>query len=196
MPLPRVPRERVVDAAPVALVLILLSAIDGVPIYAPASMLHIWLWLRHPRSKSRYLIFACVAAIPFGLFVVFPLTDYGGRMGTSHIPSILITFTSAGILPILYRLLSRCTLTDNQNPINNDQSKKSRAGISDLLALSLLCAVTLAIVRLPRDQIGWDYAPSWDLVATLVFSAVGLVAMRLQARSNYTFAFALSLIHI
>lgn len=62
-----------IDAVPVALVLILLSMIWFVPAGAPLSMLHIWLWLRHPRSKSRYTIFMMVLILYLGLFVAFPL---------------------------------------------------------------------------------------------------------------------------
>ena len=197
MPFLRIPRERVVDAVPVALVLILLSLAGAVPVAAPASMLHIWLWLRHPRSKSRYLIFAAVVGLVLTVFVALPLfanhlvsENRGMMFFTGHIPTMLMAFSAAGILPILYRLVSRCSLTAGGESTSQRNDDQSRAGISDLLALSLLCAIVFVIATISEDQFRWHHGPGWDLVTTLVFSAVGLIAMRLNARCSRATAFA------
>ena len=200
MSLFRVPRERVIDAVPVALVLILLSMIWFVPAGAPLSMLHIWLWLRHPRSKSRYAIFSLVLILYLGLFVAFPLVcvyldsyNAGRTMSitpTSEIAMHLVIASSAGILPILYRMISRCTLSVRGEANPKYDPKSSRGSISDLLALSLLSAIAFFAVRIPRDKIDWDHSPVFDLISTLTFSAVGLFAMRWNARGSRDSGFA------
>ncbi|WP_044303291.1 hypothetical protein, partial [Rhodopirellula sallentina] len=153
----RVPRERVVDAVPVALVLILFSLVVVVPLAVPVCMLHLWLWLRHPRSRSRYLIFACVSGLILGLGGALPLIGnlvYSHTSGgdavlahVGHVPMMLMVFSAAGILPILYRLVSRCSLTSRreialtEHPVEPQLDGQSRAGIFDLLALSTMCAI-------------------------------------------------------
>ncbi|GAB5512962.1 hypothetical protein [Rhodopirellula baltica] len=200
MPFLRVPRDRIIDAVPVALVLILMSVAAFIPIAAPASMLHLWLWLRHPRSKSRYSLFGGIVGTVMTIGVVLPLigNHFYSQNGdgdeilihTGYIPMLLIAFSAAGIPPILYRLLSRCSLTTSGDSPQRESVDESRTGISDLLALALLSAIVLFVLRMPREQLKWHNAPTLDLVTTLVFSIVGLIAMRINARCNRSVFFA------
>lgn len=195
MPLPRVPKERIVDAVPVALVLIVLSVAWVFPPGAPISMLHLWLWLRHPRSKSRYAIFAAVMCLYLGIFVVGPmLLTYMESMNTGSptflgyfsrdIAMHLMIASSAGVLPIFYRLISRCSLVYQGEMTEHADESESRAGISDLLILSFLFSIVFIVARLTKDSINWWHAPTWDLITTWVFSIVGLIAMRVGAKGN------------
>ncbi|MCA9136557.1 MAG: hypothetical protein KDB00_07355, partial [Planctomycetales bacterium] len=119
MRLPRIPQDRVIDAVPVALALILISVAWFLPAAGALSMLHIWLWLRHPRSKSRYLIFVAAMSLYLGVFVAAPLViafaetlTYGKAVAhTPYVAKYLMSAAATGILPIMYRLMSRCSLT-------------------------------------------------------------------------------------
>ncbi|MEO9593221.1 hypothetical protein [Rhodopirellula bahusiensis] len=196
----RVPRDRIIDAVPVALVLILMSVAAFIPIAATASMLHLWLWLRHPRSKSRYILFGGIVGTVMTIGVVLPLigNHFYSQNGdgdeilihTGYIPMLLIAFSAAGIPPILYRLLSRCSLTTSGESTQQKGVHESRTGISDLLALALLSAIVLVVLRMPREQLKWHDAPTFDLVTTIVFSIVGLIAMRINARCSRSIFFA------
>ena len=202
----RVPRERVVDAVPIALVLILFSSIAVVPLVVPVCMLHLWLWLRHPRSRSRYLIFACVSGLVLGLGAALPLIGnliYSHTSGgdallvhVGHVPMMLMVFSAAGILPILYRLVSRCSLTSRRElasdaaSVDAHSDSQSRAGISDLLALSTMCAIVFVVAGASRESYRWYHAPIWDLAITLMYSLVGLIAMRINAQCSRSMMFA------
>lgn len=149
MSLFRVPRQRVADAVPVAIVLILLSVAVDVSTAAPATLLYFWFWLRHARGKLRYLIFSCVIGIFLGLAVAAPLivyhlmsrTDAGYYVSLNHIQMALMVFSTAGIQPIIYRLYSRCSLTASGESSGENKPSEYRGGISDLFALTLLCAI-------------------------------------------------------
>ncbi|MEO1525470.1 MAG: hypothetical protein AAFX06_08535 [Planctomycetota bacterium] len=183
MPLPRVPKDRVVDAAPVALVLILLSL--PVPLALPMAMLHLWLWLRHPRSLSRYLIAGFV-------LLLTPLTLIAQEKRMHEWPAYLIAISATGILPILYRLVSRCSLTygDANEPTN--QESESRGAISDLMSLSFLTALVFIALQAPAN---YRYEePFVRLVVALMLSATGLLGMRFAGHRRIVSTFLTTLV--
>ncbi|TWU08565.1 hypothetical protein [Stieleria varia] len=193
MRLPQVPKDRVIDATPVALSLILISLLQDAT-YVGLALLHLWLWLRHPRSKSRYWVFAAAVSLYLGHFVGLPLLiDYVGKINSpfkcdawQRVSMYMLIASATGILPIAYRLISRCSLTYRGEQQDDDDASDSRAGISDLIFLSLLCAVALFSARIP--EFAWDYywSPSHTLLVTLYYSALAIAAMRMGASGSRT----------
>lgn len=196
----RVPKDRIIDAVPVALALILLTFSRMIPPAAPLAMLHVWLWLQHPRRASRYVIAVAFMALYLGLTVGMPLfmiwlsdpqpmPNFKGFiatdvMGTSVVPMHLVSAAGTGIIPILYRIFSRCSLTYAGQSDDPDSKTSSRTGILDLLVLSLLFAVVFISIRVPKEVFDPFQSPVIDFGIAILFSVISIAAMRFNARGT------------
>ena len=192
-------RQRFVsDFFPLAFLLILFLLAFVIPIMVPACLLHIWLWLRHPRTRRHYLVFAGLMAVPVGLFIILPSVGNAiyardghgseGLIRTRYLPGMLMMLAGAGVVPILYRFVSSSVL----GPVlPADRSQNSpRAGIVDGLALIVLCAVIWTATQIIDDPSRYDYSPLWSLIATVVVSLLSIAAMRINARCSRAQMFA------
>ncbi|TWU38304.1 hypothetical protein [Novipirellula artificiosorum] len=190
-----IPKDWVVNAAPIAGICILL----GFGFFPIAfSLLHVWLWLRHPRSRSRYLI----AAIPIGIvvlilcFMIFlsylDSLSMGGPVLQVHMKEDALQLVGAiaagGLIPILYRLFSRNSLAYVGESDPGDRSGPSRGSIADMLFLSAFFAltlVTLQSVDVDTDRMFNYWGQATDPVAMAIAGSVaGIVSMRLISRSS------------
>lgn len=189
-----IPKDRIIDAAPIAAICILLVIPYAFPI--AFSLLHVWLWLRHPRSRSRYLIAATVTLVyvllTIGLaFVVdqMEIASYGFSSVRRQIrifaPAIIGAIAAGGIFPILYRLISRNALAYLDDSRDLAKSQQSRGSIADILFLSICCAVTFVVLRMEDYDFDGLYSPRStvdNISITLASSIAAVVALRLMSR--------------
>jgi hypothetical protein len=178
-----------VDAAPIAFIVTLLCAHEFVPFVVPGSLLQVWLWLRHPRARSRYLIAIATILLLFLNQWGDEIWEYCLLCMTSEYPRLLLdsyeiyppvsALAAAGVVPILYRIVSRnsFSFSGDEHALNQRQS---RGGITDILFLSLFAALIFLFVR---DE--WDRRFAFRYVEVpMLFSLGAIVSMRLLAHGQ------------
>ncbi len=153
-------QRRIVDVVPAACIITLLCCrID----YVGISLLQGWLWLRHPRTTSRYAIAVVivllwlVVLIGSGVFTeLFDQFVYGLKADLddefNEIMYAAIVFASTGLVPITYRLISRRSLRMQADELAG--TSKSRGSIADILCLTAFFATVFVLLR--QDNISSD----------------------------------------
>lgn len=183
----RVPKHRVADAAPIALVVFVVSMWPGLLGIAAVAMLQAWLWLRHPRTASRYLI----AVVVLGLFVCtagMHRSQFYSFRQIGNLGDVVTLVGCTGILPIGYRLVSRYSLWFQKDDAEGVTSK-SHGSIFDILMLSAFCAVLFVQFQ----NVGanrWYLTDLANLVSVCFAISFGaVIAMRLLAKPRGVVAF-------
>lgn len=136
---------------PIAFLSILFLLAFVVPIMVPASLFHIWLWLRHPRTRRHYWIAAGLIAFPLGLFIVLPVIGNAiyardghgpeGLIRTRYLPSMLMMLAGAGVVPLLYRFVSSKSLGPETNADRDSNAPSS--SIIDKVAFIVLARLSI-----------------------------------------------------
>ncbi|WP_231602991.1 hypothetical protein [Neorhodopirellula pilleata] len=169
-----------------------------IPIMVPACMLHIWLWLQHPRTRQHYWIFTGLMAVPVVLFIMLPLIGNAiyardghgsaGLISTEYLPGMLFMLAGAGVVPILYRFVTFNGIVPLSRQFRDQTSP--RASIIDGLALVLMCAFVFSATQIINKPSRYDYSPLWSLIVTVLVSLLAIVAMRINARCSRAQMFA------
>ena len=191
-----IPKHRVIDAAPIAGICIL------IPFAYPIAfaLLHVWLWLRHPRSKSRYTIAAAIAllfcATTLGLAALIAWTATSVSRDADLLRKVTPAFfgavTAGGIVPILYRLFSRNSLRFKREKADDQTESQARGSIADILFLSLFAAVSLISLKTIQSDMYFGRAESLIRIAPTQFdpliafaaSVAAVICMRLTTKSS------------
>lgn len=113
-----------------------------------------------------------------------------GKWNLRNVSPILMALSATGIIPIFYRLLSRCSLSTRGDVDKDTEQQSSSGSIFDLLVLSALCALVFVPVELPEQFQNYYSSPLVDLLHSIVLSILLLIALRLNARCAKVTMFA------
>lgn len=197
----KLPRQRVLQIVPIAIVLLLVTLIPlgiqlftmlvkpnlyGVYDFRPTRLefcalilMASWLWLQWPRPIGSYVI--CAISILLMTLKLSSQFSHWLFTGNSDVFDVLhqwsCVFCSASITAILFRVVSNRRWVDTRLPIA-EADASARTSLADLLAIVTCSALLLGVFRHPRYQFAFEDlfstgGPQWLLFGAILTGTMG-----------------------
>ena len=191
-----IPANRVVDAAPLACIVIgicFMSTSYRVEpfVFGFIALVQTWLWLRFPRNLSRYLLAGGVLLILTHRHII-SVAEFFNDLSRDYRREDLFNkllflsqLIAAGALPpMAYRLFSKTTLRFEGDGFGEEERAKS--SIADMLLLSLFAAYTFPAFRYLKFGSNLE-----QVITVLLLSASCVACMRVFSRLRGVMVFPL-----